>query len=71
MTFKEIMNNTGQQERGLVIAAIISDGVAPSTAYAWCSGARRPRLLYQMQIQKHVKRILGLSVPLAEMFPEK
>lgn len=70
MTIKEIMNSATQSQRGEVIAAIIKDGVAASTAYAYCNGGRRPKRLYQVNIQKYVKKYIGWEVPLEELFPE-
>lgn len=70
MTFIEIMKEATPQQRGKVMAAIIADGVSASAAYAYCNGSRRPKYLYRVQIQKHVKKFLGWEVPLDELFPE-
>lgn len=70
MTIKEVMNSASQEQRNLVIAAIVNDGVAISTAYCYCNGSRKPKHLYRVNIQKYIKKYVGVSVPLPELFPE-
>lgn len=71
MSIKEIMKGATDPQRGQILTAIVGDGVAVSTAYAYCNGNRRPKYLYQVRIQKYIKKYIGMDVPLSELFPEK
>lgn len=68
-TLKDIVESGTAIQKRQLQAKIIADGVAPSTAYAYITGTRTPRLLYQMNIQKHVIKIYSKTIPLAELFP--
>lgn len=61
---------TADDKQQLIIA-IMTDGLSSSAAYAYIAGTRRPKLLYQMNIQRHVRKIYGVIVPLDELFPKK
>lgn len=67
-TFKEIMAGATAEQRRKIIAAIMSDGVSASTAMAYCYGTRRPKYLYQVQIQRHTKTFLGISASVEDLF---
>lgn len=69
MTFVELMNTAPAQKKGLMLAAIVSDGFSVSTAEAYAAGSRNPKLPEQINIQKHVRRIFGQSTPLEHLFP--
>lgn len=63
------MSTAPKQKQGLMYAAIVSDGFTISTAEAYGSGSRKPKLPEQTNIQRHVRRIFERSIPLEELFP--
>lgn len=65
-----VKGGTAEAKRQLMIA-IITDGLSYSAANAYAAGTRKPKLLYRINIQKHVKRIYGVTASLEELFPEK
>lgn len=65
------MSTAPAQKRGQMHAAIVCDGFSISTAEAYASGARKPKLPEQVNIQRHVRRIFGLAHTLEELFPPK
>ena len=65
-----VKSGTADKKQRLMIA-IMKDGVSSSAAYAYMAGTRNPKLLYQINIQKHVKLIYDVLVPLDELFPRK
>ena len=54
-----------------LMTKIQADGLGYSSAYAYVHGQRVPKMLYQVSIQKHVKNIYGLSIPIEVLFPVK
>ena len=68
-TLKDIVESGTTVQKRQLQAKIVTDGFAPATAYAYITGTRTPRLLYQMNIQKYVIKIYGKTIPLAELFP--
>lgn len=71
MAIREIYKSLPEDDRRTLISKIIGDGVAGSTAYAYCDGRRTPKKLYQIQIQKYIGRLTGQLYPLEELFPAK
>lgn len=67
-SIKEIMAIATVPQRGKIIAAIMEDGVSAFTAASYCNGTRRPKYLYQVQIQRHIKRFLGVSASIEDLF---
>ncbi len=57
-------------EKSRLMMADICAGceVAPSTAYKWMQGSRKPGALEQKFIQKLVKKYHQVSVPRKELF---
>lgn len=67
-SIKEVMAIATGEQRGKIIAAIMADGVSAFTAASYCNGTRRPKYLYQVQIQRHIKRFLGVSASIEDLF---
>lgn len=65
------MKDAPAPKQGLIYAAIVGDGFTISTARSYASGERNPKMPEQINIQKHVRRIFGLSLALDELFPIK
>lgn len=70
-TLVNIVKGGTSEQRRLLMISIQSDGASASSAYAYVTGARVPMLLYQLSIQKHVKRIYDKHIPVEELFPTK
>lgn len=70
MTINEIYNTMSEAQRASLKTRIMMDGVAYTTAYAYCRGTRRPKLLYRQRIAGHIKAILGINYTVDELFPE-
>ncbi len=71
MSIKEIWGAASSIDRNRLLAAVTKDGTPYATAYSWCTGARRPRPLYQERTRKCVREVFGVSVTVEELFPEK
>lgn len=68
-TLKDIVESGTTVQKRQLQAKIVTDGFAPTTAYAYITGTRTPRLLYQMNIQKYVMKIYSKTISLEELFP--
>ena len=71
MSIKEIWGAASSIDRNRLLAAVTKDGTPYATAYSWCTGARRPRPLYQERVCKCVRSVLGISETVEELFPAK
>lgn len=71
MTFVELMSGATNDQRTKIQISIINDGYSLYTVSSWITGARKPKLFYQFQIQKQVKRIFGIDTTPEELFPER
>lgn len=71
MTIKEIYDSLSRPQQQLLKTKIMGDGVSYATAYAYCRGQRRPKLLYQQKIAQHVKDVTGKTSNLKDLFPEE
>ena len=65
------MSTAPSQKQGIMLAAIVGDGFSITTAGAYASGSRNPKLPEQVNIQRHVRRVFGQSIALDELFPVK
>lgn len=70
MNIKQLFKNLTDAQRNEIYARIIMDGVALSTAYAYCNGQRRPKQLYREKIRQYLEEIAGIEVTVEELFPD-
>ncbi len=69
MTFVEMWKAAPQEKRSAIVSEIAVAGVALSTAYSYCNGTRKPKLLYKEHIKKLVKKHFDVNLPISELFP--
>jgi len=70
MTIKEIWEQTPADPRSKLLAAVVGDGLAPSTAYAYFNGDRRPKPYYRTRLQLLLKKYTNFDVPVSELWPD-
>ena len=68
MTIKEIWDFITVEQRKELQAAVMMDGVSATTAYMYLTGQSKPLKLYKESIARHVRDIVDLDVPVAELF---
>lgn len=71
MTIKEIYTAANSEQRNSVLVRIVDDGVAMSTAYAYCNGTRIPKKLYREKIRDYVGEIMHVQATTEDLFPDK
>ncbi len=67
---KEVWSVTTKQHQQDVMASLLRQGVPYPTAYAWFTGARRPKPLYQKLVVDTLKRVTGDTYLAETLFPE-
>lgn len=70
-SYAEIYDSLDSFQRSELISALMKDMIcADSTLRNYRLGNRAPKPIYQRQMAKTIKRVLGIEVSLAHLFPD-
>lgn len=70
MSLKEIFDSSSAAQRNKILAGIMQRGISYSTAFAWCSGSRPPRIYLRPIVIEVVNAETGIEHTEKELWPE-